>query len=124
MNKSKWAAIPATLLLAMLAINPVKASAQTAPENALTTIPAEEELTWPRVIKNAAETLTVYQPQIEEWTGIQISTPRRGLRAALRRQPADLRRRLDEGPRRRGQSRARRDVPRFRDHQSRISHGA
>ncbi len=59
-NKSKWAAVPATLLLAMLAINPVKASAQTAPENALTTIPAKEELTWPRVIKNAAATLTVY----------------------------------------------------------------
>ncbi len=84
MNKSKWAAVPATLLLAMLAINPVKASAQTAPENALTTIPAKEELTWPRVIKNAAATLTVYQPQIEEWTGIQISS-----RAAVSVQPSD-----------------------------------
>ena len=41
-------------------------------------------MTWPRVIKNAAGTLTVYQPQIEEWTGIQIST-----RAAVSMQPAD-----------------------------------
>ncbi len=84
MNKSKWAAVPAMLLSAMLAINPVRASAQTAPENALTTIPAEEELTWPRVIKNAAETLTVYQPQIEQWNGIQIAT-----RAAVSVQPSD-----------------------------------
>ena len=84
MNKSKWAAIPATLLLAILVINPARASAQTAAENALTTMPAEEELDWPRVIKNAAGTLTVYQPQIEQWNGIRIAT-----RAAVSMQPSD-----------------------------------
>ena len=84
MNKSKWAAILTLLLSAVLAINPARAGAQTAPENALTTIPAEEELSWPRVIKNPAGTLTVYQPQIEQWNGIRIAS-----RAAVSLQPSD-----------------------------------
>jgi hypothetical protein len=83
-NKPKWAAIWTTLLAAMLAFHSPKASAQTAPENGLTTNPAEEELAWPRVIKSPAATLTVYQPQVEQWDGIKIAT-----RAAVSLQPSD-----------------------------------
>ena len=84
MNKPKWAAIWTTLLVTMLAFPSAKSSAQTAPENALTTNPAEEELDWPRVIKSPTGTLTVYQPQIEQWNGISIAT-----RAAVSLQPSD-----------------------------------
>jgi hypothetical protein len=83
-NKSKWAAVLTTLLLAMLAINPARANAQSAAEKAAPATPAEEKLNWPRVIKNAAGTLTVYQPQIEQWNGINIAT-----RAAVSLQPSD-----------------------------------
>lgn len=84
MNKSKWAVIIATLFCAMLAVNFVSAWAQPATENAPAATPAEAELQWPRVIKDAAGTLTVYQPQIEQWNGIQIAT-----RAAVSLQPSD-----------------------------------
>jgi hypothetical protein len=82
-NERKWAAV-AALLAALLAFNSARASAQSAPGSAPAANPAEEQLRWPRVITNPAGTLTVYQPQIEQWNGINIST-----RAAICLQPSD-----------------------------------
>jgi len=57
----------AVLLSALLAGGCVYAAESPAPA------PAAQPLTWPRVFQEGADTLTMYQPQIEAWDGTTIT---------------------------------------------------
>ena len=81
MSKSRLFGAGAALVAALLAgygaaalTAPAESpAAQSPPAEAGVLSPATEELSWPRTIKEGAETITVYQPQVEKWEGQQIS---------------------------------------------------
>ncbi len=52
---------------------PAEAPAAAPAEAGAPAVPANQDLTWPRSVKEGAATLTMYQPKIETWTGNQIS---------------------------------------------------
>lgn len=78
----------AVLLSAFLAVGRLYAAeppspAPTTPAETPGAAPAAQPLTWPRVFQEGAETLTMYQPQIEKWDDTTIT-----FRAAIAVEPA------------------------------------